>query len=235
MRGGLLRCGLFVSLYAVAMAYAEAAVVVYLRALYRIEDLVRDVPARPDPLGWVELGREAATLAMLFAVGQVAGRSRPARWGVFLYAWGLWDVAYYGWLRLLVGFPRSLTDWDLLFLLPLPWWAPVWAPVLAAILLAVFGAAVAVRGESGQPVRVDLASVVAAGVGSAAALGAVMAPALTHLGAGWEAAVAARPQVFPWGLYLAGWLAVAWAAWRVASGRSSRPTRLHKPARRGTL
>jgi hypothetical protein len=75
----------------------------------------------------------------------------------------------------------------------------------------------------------------AAGVGSAAALGAVMAPALTRLGAGWEAAVSARPEVFPWGLYLAGWLAVAWAAWRVASGRSLPPTRLHKPARRGTL
>jgi hypothetical protein len=235
VRGQLLRCGVFVSLYAVAMAYAEAAVVVYLRALYRVEDLVRDVPARPDPLGWVELGREAATLVMLFAVGQLAGRSRPARWGAFLYAWGLWDVAYYGWLRLLVGFPRSLADWDLLFLLPLPWWAPVWAPILAAVLLAVFGAAVAVRGESGQPVRVDRASVMAAGVGSAAALGAVMAPALTRLGAGWEAAVSARPEVFPWGLYLAGWLAVAWAAWRVASGRSLPPTRLHKPARRGTL
>jgi hypothetical protein len=120
VRGQLLRCGVFVSLYAVAMAYAEAAVVVYLRALYRVEDLVRDVPARPDPLGWVELGREAATLVMLFAVGQLAGRSRPARWGAFLYAWGLWDVAYYGWLRLLVGFPRSLADWDLLFLLPSP-------------------------------------------------------------------------------------------------------------------
>ncbi len=235
MRGELLRRGLCVSLYAVAMAYAEAAVVAYLRALYRIEDLVRDVPTRPDPLGWVELGREAATLVMLFAVGQVAGRTHPGRWGTFLYAWGVWDVAYYGWLRLLVGFPRSLADWDLLFLLPLPWWAPVWAPLLAAILLTFFGAAVAVRGETGRPVRVDPTSVVAAGLGSAAALGAVMAPALSHLGAGWEAAVAARPEAFPWGLYLAGWLAVAWAAWRVATGQNLRPTRLHKRARRGTL
>lgn len=230
---GLRRVLLAVTAYAVAMAYAEAAVVAYLRALYGIHDLLRDVPARPDPFAWVELGREAATLVMLFAVGQAAGQSRPARWGWFLYAWGVWDLAYYAWLRVLVGFPGSLEDWDLLFLIPLPWWAPVWAPVLGAILLAAFGAAIAVRGEAGLAVRVDSASVTVAVVGSAAALGAVMAPALSHLGAGWEAAVAARPQAFPWPLYLGGWLAVAWAAWRVATG--GKPGPLRGTRSRGTL
>lgn len=229
----LWRRGLVVTAYAVAMAYAEAAVVVYLRALYGIRELLRDVPARPDPLALVELGREAATLVMLFAVGQAAGRTRPARWGCFLYAWGLWDLAYYAWLRALVGFPRSLGDWDLLFLVPLPWWAPVWAPVLAAILLAGFGAAIAARGEAGLAVRVDPASVVAALAGSAAALGAVMAPGLSRLGAGWEAAVAARPQRFPWPVYLAGWVLVAWAAWRVATGAKRGP--LRDTRSRGTL
>ncbi len=233
MGAGLWRRGLAVTAYAVAMAYAEAAVVAYLRALYGIRDLLRDVPARPDALAWVELGREAATLVMLFAVGQAAGRSRPARWGFFLYAWGVWDLAYYAWLRVLVGFPGSLGDWDLLFLIPLPWWAPVWAPVLAAILLAAFGAAVAIRGEAGMAVRVDWTSVTAVVVGSAAALGAVMAPALSHLGAGWEAAVAARPQAFPWLLYLAGWLAVAWAAGRVVTGAKRGPLRGTRS--RGTL
>jgi len=222
VRGELGRRALAVTAYAVAMAYAEAAVVAYLRALYGIRDLLRDVPTRPDPLSWVELGREAATLAMLFAVGQAAGRTGPARWGAFLYAWGVWDLAYYGWLRLLVGFPKSLWDWDLLFLIPLPWWAPVWAPVLAALLLAGFGAAVAFRGEAGLPVGVDLPSALAATAGSVAALGAVMAPALGRLGEGWEAAVAARPEAFPWALYLVGWAGVAWAAWRVATGRSVR-------------
>lgn len=221
----LWRRGLVVTAYAVAMAYAEAAVVVYLRTLYGIGDLLGDVPARPDPLVLVELGREAATLVMLFTVGQLAGRARAARWGCFLYAWGLWDLAYYGWLRALVGFPGNLAEWDLLFLIPLPWWAPVWAPVLAAILLVVFGAAMAVRGEAGLAVRVDAVSVVAALAGSAAALGAVMAPSLSQLHTGWEAAVAARPQRFPWPLYLGGWLLVAWASWRVASGGEQGPLR----------
>ncbi len=235
MAGDFRHRALAVTAYAVAMGYAEAAVVAYLRELYGIADLLRDVPTRPDPLSWVELGREAATLMMLAAVGQAAGRTRPSRWGAFLYAWGVWDLAYYGWLRVLVGFPKSLADWDLLFLIPLPWWAPVWAPVLAAILLAWFGAAVAARGEAGLPVRVDAASVGLACAGSVAALAAVMAPALTRLGEGWQAAVAARPEGFPWGLYLAGWAAVAWASWRVGTGRNSDADRLREPHSRGRL
>ncbi len=231
MKADLWRRGLWVTAYGVAMAYVEAAVVAYLRALYGMRDLLRDAPTAPDPWVWVEVGREAATLLMLFAVGQVAGRSRPARWGAFLYAWGVWDLAYYGWLRVLVGFPRSLADWDLLFLIPVPWWAPVWAPVLAAGLLAVFGAAVAVRAEAGRTVRLDPVSAVVGAVGSAAALAAVMAPALAHVGEGWAAAAAARPQAFPWGLYLAGWVAVAWAAWRVAGGRQRGHLRNGRPSR----
>ncbi|MER3455921.1 MAG: hypothetical protein C4304_03345 [candidate division GAL15 bacterium] len=222
MPGDFRRRALAVMLYAVAMGYLEAAVVAYLRALYGIEDLLRDVPARPDPLAWVEVGREAATLLMLWAVGQAAGQNRPARWGMFLFAWGVWDLAYYLWLRLLVGFPRTLGDWDLLFLIPLPWWAPVWAPMLAAILLAAFGGSVAARAEGGLPVRVDPASAAVACAGSVMALGAVMAPALTHLAQGWQAAVAVRPAEWPWGLYLAGWAAVAWASWRVATGRNQK-------------
>ena len=37
------------------------------------------------------------------------------------------------------GWPRSLFDWDVLFLLPLPWWGPVLAPVSIAVLMIVWG------------------------------------------------------------------------------------------------
>lgn len=69
----------WVSVYAVAMAYVEAAVVLYLRQLYGIRDLLQDAPTRPTRWSGVEVGREAATLAMRCAVGQVAGTTRPAR------------------------------------------------------------------------------------------------------------------------------------------------------------
>ena len=35
-------------------------------------------------------------------------------------------------LKVMCGWPHSLLDWDILFLLPLPWWGPVIAPVLIA-------------------------------------------------------------------------------------------------------
>ena len=35
--------------------------------------------------------------------------------------------------------PKSLFDWDILFLLPLPWWGPVLAPVCIALLMIVGG------------------------------------------------------------------------------------------------
>ena len=37
------------------------------------------------------------------------------------------------------GWPKSLFDWDVLFLLPLPWWGPVLAPVSIAVLMIVWG------------------------------------------------------------------------------------------------
>ena len=39
---------------------------------------------------------------------------------------------YYVFLRIICGWPKSLFDWDILFLLPLPWWGPVLAPVSIA-------------------------------------------------------------------------------------------------------
>ena len=40
------------------------------------------------------------------------------------------------------GWPRSLLDWDVLFLLPLPWWGPVLAPVSIALLMIMWGTVV---------------------------------------------------------------------------------------------
>ena len=126
--------------YAIAMAWVEAACVYYLRVLV---DRVEPYQANPLPmqgvLGQVELVREAATLIMLGAVGLLAGRTRRAQVGYAAVAFGVWDIFYYVFLRVMVGWPRSVLDWDVLFLLPLPWWGPVLAPVLIASLMVVGG------------------------------------------------------------------------------------------------
>lgn len=126
--------------FAVAMAWLESATVYYLRVLVdRVE------PYQPNPmpmigvLGRVELVREAATLFMLFAVGMLAGRTRIARVGYMAIAFGVWDICYYVFLKMISGWPKSLFDWDVLFLLPLPWWGPVLAPVCIAVLMIVWG------------------------------------------------------------------------------------------------
>jgi len=130
---------ILVSLFAIAMAYLESAVVVYLRAMYGIEDLLRDINLAPDMYTAIEIGREAATLIMLAAVGIIAGINWPKKIGFFFLAFGIWDIFYYIWLYVFIQWPKSLFEWDILFLIPLPWWGPVIAPILISILLISIG------------------------------------------------------------------------------------------------
>jgi hypothetical protein len=129
-----------VFVYATAMAWVESAVVFYLRTMIdRLE------PYQPHPLpiigglGPAELVREAATMVMLLAVGILAGKTWRSRLGYAAMAFGVWDIFYYVFLKVMCGWPHSLTDWDILFLIPLPWWGPVWAPVAISVLLIVWG------------------------------------------------------------------------------------------------
>ena len=130
---------LFVGIFAVAMAYLESAVVVYLRAMYGIVDLVRDTKFTPDIYTLIEVGREAATIVMLVFISLIAGNTRQKKLGYFFYLFGIWDIFYYIWLFIFIQWPKSLLDWDILFLIPLPWWGPVLSPVLISILLITIG------------------------------------------------------------------------------------------------
>ena len=122
------------------MAWVEAACVYYLRAMV---DRLEPYQANPLPmhgvLGPVELVREAATLIMLLAVGGIAGRTRATRLGYTAIAFGVWDIFYYVFLKIIYDWPKSLLDWDILFLIPLPWWGPVIAPISIALLMIVWG------------------------------------------------------------------------------------------------
>ena len=126
--------------YAAGMAWVESAVVYYLRTM-----VDRIVPYQPYPLpiigglGTVEVVREAATILMLFSVGYLAGRTWRARLGYFAIAFGAWDIFYYAFLKVICGWPTSLLDWDILFLIPLPWWGPVLAPMSIALLMIFWG------------------------------------------------------------------------------------------------
>lgn len=129
-----------VVIYAAAMAWVESAVVFYLRSMM---NRIEPYQANPLPViggfAMVELPREFATLVMLFAVGMLAGRTWRARLGYALIAFGVWDIFYYVFLKIICGWPHSLFDWDVLFLLPMPWWGPVLSPMLISGLMILWG------------------------------------------------------------------------------------------------
>jgi len=190
--------------FAVAMAWMEAATVFYIRALVgRVE------PYQPDPLpihgalGNVELVREAATLVMLAAVGWLAGRTWRQRAAYTALAFGIWDVMYYVFLRPISGWPNTLFDWDVLFLLPLPWWGPVIAPVSIAVLMIVWGTLV--TQASDRVVIVEDTSArwtwALAAIGAVLALGVFMTDALRALPDGRDAILRVLPAVFNWPLF----------------------------------
>lgn len=125
--------------FLVAMAYLEAAAVVYLRELYYPNGFTLPFIVIPKSIILIELGRELATLVMLASIALVVVKRRWERFGWFLFLFGVWDIWYYIWLKLTLGWPSSLFDWDVLFLIPIPWIGPVIAPVLIALSMIIIG------------------------------------------------------------------------------------------------
>lgn len=134
------------AIFAASFGFVEGAVVVYLRAAtgllpgytgtlselrhsskgYRQDQSISQFP---QSLLTIEVYREAATMIMLVSVTLLAASSTNARWAAFLWVFALWDIAYYSGLWLTVRWPASLTDLDVLFLIPVPWISQVWFPL----------------------------------------------------------------------------------------------------------
>jgi hypothetical protein len=192
-----------VAAFAIAMGWAEAATVFYIRALV---DRIEPYQANPLPmnpaLANVELWREASTLIMIATVGLLAGRTWRRRAGYAALAFGVWDIGYYVFLRLMSGWPKTLLDWDVLFLLPLPWWGPVLAPISIAVVMILWGTLATQfdRGATGAGWAWAFS-----GVGVALALGIFMTDAWRALPEGRDAVLRVLPTTFAWPLF---WIAV---------------------------
>jgi hypothetical protein len=215
-------------IFALAFGWIEASVVVYLRDIYAreaalqgagvFEGLQVSMVSLPARLTLLEMAREASTLFLLGAVAWLAGRRARDRIGAFLMAFGVWDLTYYGGLKLLVGWPDSLSTWDILFLIPRPWVAPVWAPAAVAAIFTAAGSYL-----FWTPERPRLYRWLDAGVLTAAVLGTIAA-FLFQSGAALERRA---PEYFPLWLF---WASVALGtAWflkierRGASARGDGP------------
>jgi hypothetical protein len=215
-----------VVLFAVAMAWVESAVVLYLRSLSQEFDPYKPVgvPLSANILR-AEMVREAATLLMLGSAGWLAGRTWRSRLALAVVAFGTWDILYYVFLVPLTGWPRGLLDWDILFLLPLPWWGPVLAPMLIACLMIAGGTLVALCDSREQPIWPSRYSSFVALTGGMLALYVFMEDALRVLPEGVDKFMDLRPEHFDWPLFL---LALAFLsapvvelAWRAAMSTDS--------------
>jgi hypothetical protein len=211
----------WLAVWSIAFGVVEGAVVVYLRRLF-----YPGAPANGSlfPLrdmggavALTEVVREAATLVMLLGVAMLAERRALRRFAAFAFCFGVWDLAYYAMLWFALRWPASLLGWDILFLIPAPWAAPVLAPVLVSLALVGAAALVLRRVDDAQPSPFrpfDWAAQVACG-------------ALVLWSFFWNAGPITRmeqPSAYPWALFLAGWvggLLVFARAWlRPAGGRS---------------
>ena len=199
---------LWVVIFGVAMGWMEAATVFYLRA-----KIDRIVPYQPNPLpnvapvgvlswGAVELWREVATLVMLLAAGWLAGRTWRSRLAYTLITFGVWDISYYLFLVPMSGWPQTVLDWDVLFLLPLPWWGPVLAPVLIAALMIAGGTLISQFDSPERPLWPGRIAQWLCGAGVLMALLVFMAHALTALWNGQPQDLTSQPMWFNWPLFV---------------------------------
>lgn len=149
-----------VVVFGIAFAYIEAAVVVYLREIFHPDGFTFPLRDFPISENWsfllTEIGREAATLVLILTAACLAGRNLQQRFAYFMVIFGVWDMFYYIWLKILMGWPDSVMDWDILFLMPMIWASPVLAPVVVSVILLVFAIVILYRGSCGVPLKVAL-------------------------------------------------------------------------------
>jgi hypothetical protein len=199
-------------LFGISFGYVEAAVVVYLRTIYDpIRRQVRpDRPAAdlfplitpdqllsaaPERAGLlrIEVIREAATMLMLAGVALVStGVSGPAWLPAFAVAFGIWDLFFYVFLKVLIGWPASLLTWDILFLVPVPWAAPVLAPVIVSLSIVGTGLLALRRRVRLHPIHWS---------------GLVLGAGLILLAFTWDfrnLTAGGMPHAFPWPLFACG-------------------------------
>lgn len=206
------------TLFAAAMAYVVGATAIYLRLL--VNGRISFFPLDPIPpfLYHMEIVRELAAIVMLAVVARLQSRRFTVNVAFFFYCFGVWDILYYVWLKILVGWPASLLSWDVLFLVPCRWIAPVLAPSIVSLLF-ITGSLVILRFETiGKPIRFTLLDWVSDFIGAVLILASFF----------WELpriAKTGHPGTYPWWLFGVG--AAVWVVMFIRralltwSGRSS--------------
>ena len=217
-------------LFGTAFGYLEAAVVSYLRMLHEPArqryypgrpaaelfplltlDQLHAADGRQPRLLAFEIGREAATIAMLAALALAVARNAGQWAAAFTLTFGVWDITFYAFLKVLLDWPASLSTWDILFLIPVPWASPVLAPVLVSAAMIACGV-LHLRWESrGDAIRI--------GAGPWCGLMAGAAVIVASFAADYRNLMAGgMPRPFHWSLFALGMaFGIGSYAWAVAA------------------
>ena len=148
--------------FGAAFGYIEAAVVVYLRAIFYPDGFCFPLKEFGHGELWhrlllTEIGREGATLVLISSGAWLTGRNIRERLAYFLMIFAVWDIFYYIWLKVLIDWPGSFMDWDILFLIPMVWASPVLAPMLISALMLAFGVVILRFNNAERGIKVTLA------------------------------------------------------------------------------
>lgn len=206
-----------IALFALAFGVEEAIIVLYLRQLPSAGPGVSTaVAASVQYVYRLEIARECSTIVILAVVAWLAARRLGDAWRCFCFAFGIWDVVYYAALWVASGTP-TLTSQDVLFLIPIPWIAPVWAAMSFATVLIVVGIFGVARSRApllGAGLALGLFSFVAGSIGAAVRGGVASLADLNAVG-------------YPIWLYVPAIAMVAaslpWPRWREAGASVSQP------------
>lgn len=159
------------AIFSIAMGFLESAVVVYIREIYYPNGFEFPLVPFDKEILVTELLREVTTLVMLISISVISGKDFNQRFAMFLYSFGIWDIFYYVFLKLLVDWPASLLTWDILFLIPVPWIGPVLAPFLLSLTMITLALMVLFLSEKYYKVRFSMIDWFLLVTGSLAILG----------------------------------------------------------------
>ncbi len=147
---------ILLTIFGISMGFLEAAVVVYLRQLYYPEGFAFPLKQLTPEVLLTEYLREISTIVMLFSIGFITGRNFYERLSYFLLSFGIWDIFYYVWLKVLLNWPSSLLTWDILFLIPVVWIGPVLAPLICAFTMIVIAGGILLLQNKGYDVKIKI-------------------------------------------------------------------------------
>ncbi|MFA3782261.1 hypothetical protein ABRY23_04270 [Melioribacteraceae bacterium 4301-Me] len=143
------------TIFAIAMGFLEATVVVYLRELYYPNGFTFPLITFPEKIFYIEIIREFATIVMLVSVGVISGNNLLQRFAYFLYCFAVWDIFYYIALKIFLNWPESLFTWDVLFLIPVAWVGPVIAPIINSLTMIILAIMIIYFQENNIPLKTN--------------------------------------------------------------------------------